>query len=87
MDKYKCVNDVFTSKQRGLFKMLPVKGKEYTLREIVVSSLDGKEGYLFEELVNDSHPNGQEYSFRPSRFVPSDEVSINSLINEKENAL
>lgn len=82
MDSYKCINDTFTAMQRRGFKELPVKGKIYTLREIVNSPIDNKEGWLFEELSNPRHPNGQEYSFRPSRFVPVDKVDIDSLIEE-----
>lgn len=80
MDNYRCINDVFGSHARSIFKSLPVKGKIYTLKEIVNSSIDGKEGWTFEELPNPKHPNGQEYSFRPSRFVPVDKVDVDSLI-------
>lgn len=82
MDQFKCINAVFSEKQKQLFKKLPVKNGIYTLKEIVVSSIDGKEGYVFEELPNPKHKNGQEFSFRPSRFVPVEDVTIDSLIEE-----
>src|SRR5215217_3618860 len=63
-----CINDVFTTQQKLIFESLPVKGEAYTLKEEVVSLIDGKKGLVFYELPNPSHPNGQEYSFRPSRF-------------------
>jgi hypothetical protein len=69
-NQFICINDVFTAQQKKLFRNLPIKGELYTLKEEVVSSIDGKKGYVFYELENDCHPNGQEYSFRPSRFVP-----------------
>ena len=68
MNEFLCINDVFTTQQKQVFENLPVKGEKYTLKEEVVSLIDGKKGLVFYELPNPSHPNGQEYSFRPSRF-------------------
>jgi hypothetical protein len=68
MDEFICINDVFTHQQKQIFESLPVKGETYTLKEEVVSTIDGKKGLVFYELPNPCHPNGQEYSFRPSRF-------------------
>jgi hypothetical protein len=49
----------------------------------VVSSIDGKKGYVFYELPNPTHPNGQEYSFRPSRFKEALSREV-SLVKEME---
>jgi len=68
MDEFICINDVFTHQQKQIFESLPVKGEAYTLKEEVVSVIDGKKGLVFYELSNPCHPNGQEFSFRPSRF-------------------
>ena len=65
---YICINDVFTTQQKLIFESLPAKGEAYTLKDEVISLIDGKKGLVFYELPNPSHPNGQEYSFRPSRF-------------------
>ncbi|MDB5193146.1 MAG: hypothetical protein JWQ96_2709 [Segetibacter sp.] len=72
MNEYLCINDVFTANQKAIFQSLPVKGESYTLKEEVVSPIDGKKGLVFYELQNPQHPNGQEYSFRPSRFKIAD---------------
>ncbi|GEO08764.1 hypothetical protein [Segetibacter aerophilus] len=69
MNEFLCINDVFTAEQKAGFENLPVKGERYTLKEEVVSSIDSKKAYVFYELPNPCHPNGQEYSFRQSRFV------------------
>lgn len=77
MDEYICINDKFTSQQLAQgFTSLPVKGETYTLKEEVKSSIDGKVGLVFYELPNPCHPNGQEYSFRPSRFVKKDDNKL-----------
>lgn len=76
MKEYLCINDVFTSTQKSLFENLPVKGETYTLKEEVVSTIDGKKGLVFYELENPKHPNGQEFSFRPSRFVPVEKTGV-----------
>lgn len=87
-----CINDVFTTQQKLIFESLPVKGEAYTLKEEVISLIDGKKGLVFYELPNPSHPNGQEYSFRPSRFKKVEtrneelelvEVLVNQDYNKK----
>lgn len=84
MNVFVCINDVFTHQQKVGFKSLPKKDGRYILKEIVNSPIDGKEGYTFEELPNPSHPNGQEYSFRPSRFVPVEgKIDVDKLIEEE----
>ncbi|MCW3080365.1 hypothetical protein [Segetibacter sp.] len=83
MNEFLCINDVFTTQQKQSFESLPVKGEKYTLKEEVVSLIDGKKGYVFYELPNPSHPNGQEYSFRPSRFKEALSREV-SLVKEKE---
>lgn len=80
-NQYLCINDVFTAKQRQEFKELPVKNETYTLKKEVKSAIDGKVGYIFYELSNPCHPNGQEYSFRPSRFIKTE---LTTQIVEKE---
>jgi hypothetical protein len=85
MDEYLCINDVFTAEQKRGFENLPVKGETYTLKEEVKSTIDNKIGLVFYELPNPSHPNGQEYSFRPSRFVKVDKTKGQTeLVEEKE---
>ncbi len=79
-----CINDVFTSNQKSIFENLPVKGEMYTLKEIVESPIDGKKGLVFYELQNPTHPNGQEYSFRPSRFKLVDVQEIEELVEVDE---
>jgi hypothetical protein len=94
--EFVCINDVFTTQQKLIFESLPVKGEAYTLKEEVVSSIDGKKGLVFYELPNPSHPNGQEFSFRPSRFKKVEakdevlelqlekvEVHVNREVNKK----
>ncbi len=85
MNDYTCINDVFTTQQKEIFESLPVKGEKYTLKEEVVSSIDGKKGFIFYELPNPCHPNGQEFSFRPSRFVKVDKTHITSEEMIKED--
>jgi hypothetical protein len=85
MDEYLCINDVFTAEQKRGFENLPVKGETYTLKEEVKSAIDNKIGLVFYELPNPSHPNGQEYSFRPGRFVKVDKTKGHAeLVEEKE---
>lgn len=84
-NQYICINDVFTAQQKAGFENLPVKGETYTLKEEVKSLIDGKIGYVFYELPNPQHPNGQEYSFRPSRFVKieKDKTTKKKVLYEK----
>jgi hypothetical protein len=84
MNEFLCINDVFTTQQKQSFENLPVKGEKYTLKEEVVSLIDGKKGYVFYELPNPSHPNGQEYSFRPSRFKETFEIDAAFVEEDKE---
>lgn len=84
MNEFLCINDVFTTQQKQLFENLPVKGEKYTLKEEVVSLIDGKKGLVFYELPNPAHPNGQEFSFRPSRFKETFSREISFV---KEDAL
>ena len=85
MDEYLCINDVFTAEQKRGFENLPVKGETYTLKEEVKSAIDNKIGLVFYELPNPSHPNGQEYSFRPNRFVKVDKTKGQTeQVEEKE---
>ena len=84
MDEFVCINDVFTHQQKQIFENLPVKGESYTLKEEVISSIDGKKGLVFYELTNPCHPNGQEYSFRPSRFRKNSKLE-EVLVTVKED--
>lgn len=84
MDEFICINDVFTAQQKLIFENLPVKGNTYTLKEEVVSAIDGKKGLVFYELHNPTHPNGQEYSFRPSRFKISDTKDVSFVKADEE---
>lgn len=73
LDKFKCINDTFTSEQTAKILYLPKKGEVYTLIEICKTPIPSKpEGYIFQELPNDDLPDGTKISFRPSRFVPVD---------------
>jgi hypothetical protein len=85
MNEFVCINDVFTHQQKQIFENLPVKGETYTLKEEVVSTIDGKKGLVFYELSNPCHPNGQEYSFRPSRFRLAEKTK-EAILVEKENS-
>lgn len=84
-NQYICINDVFTERQKSDFKSLPVKNETYTLKEEVFSPIDNKKGLIFYELPNPCHPNGQEYSFRPSRFKLVDEIVVNKKELVSEN--
>lgn len=86
MDEFLCINDVFTTQQKQAFESLPVKGEKYTLKEEVVSLIDGKKGLVFYELPNPCHPNGQEYSFRPSRFKQL-EIKQDALVEIEEKSM
>ncbi len=74
-NQYTCINDLFSAKQleQG-WTNLPVKDETYTLKEEVKSPIDGKVGLVFYELPNPHHPNGQEFSFRPSRFIKAENI-------------
>lgn len=87
MNEFLCINDVFTTQQKQAFENLPVKGEKYTLKEEVVSLIDGKVGYVFYELPNPCHPNGQEYSFRPSRFKEASGKSVTFVKAKEEEAI
>jgi hypothetical protein len=55
------------------------------LKEEIKSTIANKIGLLFYELSNPSHPNGQEYSLRPGRFVKVDKTKgLIELVEEKE---
>jgi hypothetical protein len=87
MDEYLCINDVFTTQQKQIFENLPIKGENYTLKEEVISHVDGKKGLIFYELSNPCHPNGQEYSFRPSRFKLAEKDKTLELVEEIEKKI
>lgn len=85
-NQYTCINAVFTHQQKLLFTQLPVKNETYTLKEEVKSSIDDKVGYIFYELSNPSHSNGQEYSFRHSRFRKLEDIDnqVEQLVDTLE---
>lgn len=71
-----CTNDLFPAWVKKLYGALPVKDKQYTVRDVVggVTLYGGRRGssvlYL-EELRNPiSEASGQEYGFSPERFAP-----------------
>ena len=83
--KVKCVNDRNwpTPRQFGAYTpLLPVRGRVYTVREVVPMMREGwdEDGLLLEEIVNpiQTRPNGNtfELTFRMSRFRPVRTTSI-----------
>jgi hypothetical protein len=79
-----CINDTFTEFHRAIYTQLPVKGKNYMIREVflgrekVVKGGDtATVGLLLEELHNPRDPfhiGGQELGFSSERFAPLEEL-------------
>lgn len=81
-----CINDVFSNQWKQVFKELPKKDEIYTLRSVIQNPRGGTVGYLFEELHNPLDPDGIEYNFRQSRFVPLNTIKDKKLELAKEYA-
>lgn len=80
-DKVECIDGNFPGPLRKLYHHLPVKGKEYVIREVYVArgiafpskpgSADGEIGVLLEGVINPPDPKNihhRELGFKAERF-------------------
>lgn len=85
-EKVVCVNDSFQRDIRDYYNALPVKGKTYTVRDIVPAlqfSMKETAGVLLEELVNLPNEHGLEPTFLCFRFVSMETID-DEMINKEE---
>ncbi len=75
-DKVVCVDDNWTGcPGMELHKKLPKKGEVYCVREVRISTMNGKPVIHLIGLVSKTNPwSGKEQGFRASRFRPVAEV-------------
>ena len=98
--KVVCVDDMFTSEVRRIYRALPVKGRVYVVRAIgvgrgalVPSSPGASDGELVVYLVGLFNPDGEarfsrsglELGFKAERFAPLD--TLPEVEEEKELVL
>jgi hypothetical protein len=80
-EKVVCVDDKFPPDIRDYFNALPVKGRIYTVRDIVGGlnwDLSQTVAVLLHELKNHPNEHGIEPGFAPHRFALMEEVTIES---------
>ncbi len=90
--KVVCINDTFSPTIRALYKELPVKDNNYTVREVFLGRekiVKGGEtatvGLLLEELTNPRdpfHQGDQELGFTSERFAPLNELPAEEVEEE-----
>jgi hypothetical protein len=81
-----CINDSFSYNAINYFKLLPIKHKIYTIRQIKYYS-NNEIGFLLEEIINPLCKNtikDYEPSFKSTRFKKIDTPSIENILRELE---
>ena len=79
-----CINDNFTTEQMEAIPNRPIKDEHYSIRD-VVKYMDGRVGYLLNEIHNPPLDRGNGFSFEPTfgtfRFVDDD---LSELFTEEK---
>lgn len=83
-----CIDSSFSEQQIVKIKILPVKNKVYTIREIIEYPTLKRIGLLLEEIINppiDTTQGVEEPSFDIKRFRELPEVDVEEMVNELFN--
>ncbi len=85
-EKVVCINDKFPPDIRDYMSALPVKGRIYTVRDVVGGiNWNGSQtiAVLLNELHNLPNQHGIEPGFAPHRFALPETIELNSVQYEK----